>query len=210
MYFLFFVCLLGAIGVVPIHFLSVEHLKLQKKFGKEKGTKIGEVLGLISGWGFFTFWIGIWISKQPRFSLPLFQNLIDFGPVINLSVPLLHLVIFIIFVGFGAWTAIMGVRETTLKVSETHRAEKIIKTGIYSKVRHPQYLGGLIAHIGISFFLSALYSLISFPFMVLLIYLISWKEEIELKKEFGDDYKKYKVKVPMLIPNLLILFKLKD
>ena len=207
MYFLFFACLLGVIGVIPIHFLSVEHLKLQKKLGKEKGIKIGEVLGLISGWGFFTFWIGIWISNQPRFSLPLFQDLINFGPVINLSIPLLHFVIFIIFVVFGAWIAIVGVRETTLKVSETHRTEKIIKTGIYSKVRHPQYLGGLLAHIGISFFLSAWYSLISFPFMVLLIYLISWKEEVELIKEFGDDYKNYKEKVSMIIPNPRILWE---
>ena len=62
------------IAVIPLHFLSVEHLKLQEKYGKEKGTKIGEIYGLISGWGFFFFWIGIWVSPQPRFTVPFLQN----------------------------------------------------------------------------------------------------------------------------------------
>ena len=202
MYFLFFVCVIGSIVVIPIHFRSVEHLKLQKKYGKETGKRIGEILGLISGWGFFIFWIGIWIFPQPKFCLPIFQNLAIFIPIINLSIPLIHFLIFVIFVVFGAWIAIRGVRETTLKVAETHRTEKIVKTGIYSTVRHPQYLGGLLAHIGISFLLSASYSLISSPLFIALIYLISWKEEVELTKEFGNEYENYKKRVPMLIPKL--------
>jgi protein-S-isoprenylcysteine O-methyltransferase Ste14 len=34
------------------------------------------------------------------------------------------------------------VKEVTLKVAETHRTEKIVTRGVYSIVRHPQYLGG--------------------------------------------------------------------
>jgi len=36
--------------------------------------------------------------------------------------------------------------------------------------------------------------------MVVLIYLLSWKEEEELIREFGKEYEDYKKKVPMLIP----------
>jgi protein-S-isoprenylcysteine O-methyltransferase Ste14 len=95
-----------------------------------------------------------------------------------------------------------GVRETTLRVAETHRTEKIVTRGVYSLVRHPQYLGGLLAHVGISFLASAWYSLLSSPLMILLILLISWKEEKELIREFGEEYEDYREKVPMLVPRL--------
>jgi len=98
--------------------------------------------------------------------------------------------------------AIKGVKETTLKVAETHRTEKVITTGVYSIVRHPQYLGGLLAHAGTSFLLSAWYSLLFIPLIVVLIYLISRKEEEELIKEFGNEYEDYRKKVPMLMPRL--------
>lgn len=55
MHIWFLICILGVIAVVPIHFLSVEHLKLEEKYGKEKGAGIGEILGIISGWSFFLF-----------------------------------------------------------------------------------------------------------------------------------------------------------
>jgi hypothetical protein len=62
MYIWFLMSVLGAITTIPIHFLSVEHLKLQERYGKAKGRKICVICGLISGWGFFIFWIGIWLS----------------------------------------------------------------------------------------------------------------------------------------------------
>jgi len=202
MYIWFFISVLGLIATIPFHFLSVEHLKLQKRYGMEKGAKIGEIYGFISGWGFFFFWMGIWVSPQPRFTISILQNLSVLLPVIDFSIPLLHLIICIPLLITGAWLAIKGVKETTLKVAETHRTETIVTTGVYSIVRHPQYLGGLLAHVGISFLLSAQYSLLLTPLMVVLIYLISRKEEKELIREFGKEYEDYKKKVPMLIPKL--------
>jgi len=188
--------------MVPLHFLSVEHLKFQKKFGTDKGNKITGILGLTSGWGFFIFWFGIWISPQPRLIIPLMQNPSFLIPFINFSIPIFHLIISIPFILIGAWFGIMSVRETSLKVAETHRTEQIVTTKIYSLIRHPQYFGGLLAHIGISFLLSSLFSLIFTPLVILLNFLVAWKEEKELIKEFGEDYKKYKEKVPMFFPKL--------
>ena len=202
MYIWFFISMLGVIAMTPLHFLSVEHLKLQKRHGKEKGTKIGKIYGLISGWGFFISWIGIWVSPQPTFTIPVLQNLSVFVPVVNLSIPLFHLLISSPFLIAGPWLAIKGVRETTLKVAETHRTETIVTTGSYEVVRHPQYLGGLLAHAGISFLLSAWFSLLFTPVMAAIIYLISRKEEEELIREFGKEYEDYKKRVPMLIPRL--------
>jgi len=146
--------------------------------------------------------MGIWVSHQPRFTIPFLQNLSVLLPVIDFSIPLLHLIICTSLLITGAWIAIKGVKETTLKVAETHRTETIVTKGVYSTVRHPQYLGGLLAHVGISFLLSAQYSLLLTPLMVVLIYFISRKEEKELIREFGKKYEDYKKKVPMLIPKL--------
>ena len=202
MYIWFIISILGLIATIPLYFLSVEHVEIQERYGKEKGTKMGDILGLISGWGFFFFWMGIWISPQPRFSIPILGDLSVLLPVVNFPIPLLNLIICIPFLIPGAWLAIKAVKETTLKVAETHRTEKIVTTGVYSNVRHPQYLGGLLAHLGISLLLSALYSLLFTSLMLVLIYLISKKEEQELIREFGKEYERYKKKVPMLIPRL--------
>ncbi len=193
---------MGLIAIIPPYFLSVEHEKLQNRYGKEKGTKIGKTLGVISGWGFFFFWFGIWVSPQPRFTVTAIQSLSVSVPIVDFSIPLIHLIIFVPFFVLGGWFGIKGAKETTLKVAETHRPETIVTAGVYSIVRHPQYLGGLLAHAGISFLLSAWYSLLSTPLMTVLIYLISRKEEEELIKEFGKEYEDYKKKAPMLIPRL--------
>ena len=202
MYIWFFISVLGAIVMIPIHFLSVEHLKLQERYGKEKGRKIGEIYGLISGWGFFIFWMGIWFSPQPRFTIPILQYLSILVPVANFCLPFLHIIISAPFLTAGPWLAVKGVKEITLKVAETHRTETIITEGNYSVVRHPQYLGGLLAHVGISILLSAWFSLLFTPLMVALIYLLSRKEEEELIREFGTEYEDYKKRVPMLMPRL--------
>ena len=200
MHIWFFICALGVFATIPIYFLSVEHLKLQEKYGKKKGTKIGDIFGLISGWGFFFFWMGIWVSPQPIFVIPILQTHSVVISAMNLSIPLLHVIICAVVLAPSVWLAINGVRETTLRVAEIHRTETIVTIGVYSIVRHPQYLGGLLAHLGISFLLSAWYSLLLTPIMIVLIYLISRKEEEELIKEFGKEYDDYKRKVPMLIP----------
>ena len=188
------------IGTIPLLFLSVEHLKLEKKYGKKKGEKIGKIAGMISGWAYFLFWIGIWISPQPRFTID-FLNIRFFElPIIDISISLLHFIIFIPFIIFAIWFGIMGAREVTLKVAETHKAEKIVTTGVYSYLRHPQYFGGVLAHVGITFLLSSYFSLLITPLIIFLNILLSWKEENELVKEFGDEYRDYKKKVPMFIP----------
>lgn len=202
MYPWFILSILGMCFMVPFHFLSVEHLKFQKKYGTDKGNKITGILGLTSGWGFFIFWFGIWISPQPRLIIPFMQNPNIFIPLINFSIPIFYLLISIPFILIGAWLGIVSVKETSLKVAETHRTEQIVSSKVYSFIRHPQYFGGLLAHIGISFLLSSLLSLVLTPLVILLNFLVAWKEEKELIKEFGIEYENYKEKVPMFIPKL--------
>jgi protein-S-isoprenylcysteine O-methyltransferase Ste14 len=180
----------------------VEHSKLERKFGKKKGEKIGSIIGIISGWAYFLFWIGIWVSPQPRFTID-FSNLILFElPILNIPIYLIHFIIFIPFIIAAIYFGIMGAREVSLKVAETHKVEKIVTTGVYSYIRHPQYFGGILAHIGITFFLSSYLSLLITPLIIFLNILLSWKEEKELIKEFGEEYREYRKDVPMFFPKM--------
>ena len=202
MSFWFLVCAVGLVGVVPIHFLSVERLRLRRSIGSRRGALVGDALGLVSGWGFFLFLAGLWFSPQPRFTIPFPRSSTIALPYVGLELSLLHAVVSAPFLAAGSWLGIGGVAEVSLRVAEIHRAERVITTGVYSFVRHPQYLGGMLAHIGFSVLLAAWYSLLLTPVVVALNYLISWKEEEELVKQFGEQYEGYREKVPMFIPRL--------
>ena len=198
----FIISLMGMFCDLPFLFLSVEHIKLEKEFGKIKGEKIGSIIGVISGWAYFIFWIGIWISPQPRFKIEFLNITLFEITVLSLSISLLHLIIAIPFIVSAIWFGIMGAREVTLKVAETHKVERIVSTGVYSYIRHPQYFGGVLAHIGITFLLSSYFSLLITPIIIFINVFLSWKEEKELIKEFGEDYSEYKKVVPMFFPKL--------
>lgn len=201
----FLACAIGFLLIVPIHFWSVEHGKLQRKYGKKKGVKIGKILGTFSGWMELVFLFLFWIAPQPRFVIPIFSSLSITLPFVNFSVPILHLVIALPLMLFGGWIAIKGVRamssEVGFGVADTHsKPSEIVRSWPYSVVRHPQYLGAVLAYMGGSILLSASYALLFTPVYVLCNYLISWKEEKELVKELGKEYKNYQKKVPMFIP----------
>ena len=186
---------------IILHFKSVEYVKLQMKYGEDRGVEIGKIYGTISGTMEFIFLIGLWISPQPRFILLIFSN--QSIPIFKFSTPILNLMISLPLITLGAWIAIRGVSATGLKVSETHCSpEKLETMGVYSIVRHPQYLGWILTHVGMSFLLSVFYSMLFTPVLMAIIYLISKKEEDELVKEFGEEYEDYQMKVPMFIPRL--------
>ena len=193
MSFWFLISVIGLIVVIPLHFLSVEHDRLDRKFGEEKGYRIGATLGIISGWGFFLFLFGLWLSPQPSFT----YQIIGFS---LLGIPFTHLILASGFLIPGAYLGIKGVSEMGMKAAETHRADEVISTSVYAHVRHPQYLGAILSHMGASFLLSGYYSLLVSPFVVVINYILCWKEEQELLREFGDQYREYRKTVPMLFP----------
>lgn len=79
---------------------------------------------------------------------------------------------------------------------------KLVTTGIYQYVRHPQYLGFLLITMGINVLWITFSTLILYPFLIILYYRLAKKEEKEMEDQFGEEYFKYKQKVPMFFPRL--------
>jgi len=181
----FIACCTGMICILPFYAISLHHDKFLEKFGEAKGKIISNALSIASGWLFFAFWIGIWLSPQERFPTPvtIFHFL--------LSMPIFFLAIIL---GIG------GVSKVSLRVAETHRPVEVVDTGVYSLVRNPQYLAGLLAHVSLSIMLSAFYSLLITPLIFLIIVFMCMQEEELMIREFGQEYIAYMQKTPMLIP----------
>jgi protein-S-isoprenylcysteine O-methyltransferase Ste14 len=156
---------------------------------------MGEYLGLISGWGLFGGWIIIWVSPQPQFIVAV----LEVGPTL-LGVSLLRVLVASLGVASGAWLGIKGVMDLSLRIAETHRPTEVIETGIYQKIRHPQYLGACLAHLGITLFLRGSYSLVCTPVVFGVIWVLAWKEEQELIREFGSTYLDYQTRTGGFLP----------
>lgn len=78
---------------------------------------------------------------------------------------------------------------------------QIVTTGVYAKVRHPIYSADVILAWGIFLFWPTLRVLVSVIWLTIV--LVTWMklEEKALTERFGDDYRRYKEKTPMFIPN---------
>jgi len=85
----------------------------------------------------------------------------------------------------------------------------IVKTGIYSWVRHPSNIGKLIGVIGLGILMqtpSFIFLIIPVLFIYSLVTTILIQEHFCIKN-FGQEYIDYKNEVPMLIPKLSKIFQ---
>ena len=79
---------------------------------------------------------------------------------------------------------------------------KLVDKGPYAIVRHPQYLGGILFTISITLWTQLLVSLILSIIIIVLTYQWTYAEDNNLIDKFGEDYQRYKERVPRL--NLIL------
>jgi len=77
---------------------------------------------------------------------------------------------------------------------------QLVHTGIYKYVRHPQYLGFLLIAFGMNVLWVTLTTLILWPVLAVLYYKLAQEEDKIMEEKFGEEFIKYKNKVPMFIP----------
>jgi protein-S-isoprenylcysteine O-methyltransferase Ste14 len=79
---------------------------------------------------------------------------------------------------------------------------RLVTSGIYSRVRHPRYLELLLFLLGhalltnyLAVYVTLVACLAGFPVLI-------WMEEKELRERFGKDHESYCARVPRWIPRL--------
>lgn len=83
------------------------------------------------------------------------------------------------------------------------RPSKLVTSGPYSIVRHPQYVAGIVFVIGWFLIWGGIYSFYILPVLIISILCQALIEErYILQKEFGDEYRGYKKKVGMFLPKV--------
>ncbi|KAF5415634.1 MAG: hypothetical protein C5S38_03815 [Candidatus Methanophagaceae archaeon] len=76
----------------------------------------------------------------------------------------------------------------------------VIKTGVFSIVRHPIYLGAILLYLGFIIISLSIISFCIWLIIILFYYFISRYEEKLLIDKLGSQYEDYMNEVPMFIP----------
>jgi protein-S-isoprenylcysteine O-methyltransferase Ste14 len=165
-------------------------------------------------------WAGAGVVQA--FIIALYAEMYGFPLTIYLLVRFFGLDAF--HLNANLWSTLLGYGETGMLISmilgytllfaglgifmegwrELHRAQKegrLVTDRLYGLVRHPQYTGLFVALFGEGIVhWPTVFSVALFPVIVLAYYLLARSEEKKVEKEFGDEYRKYRERVPMFIP----------
>ncbi len=93
-------------------------------------------------------------------------------------------------VGFGLW--MLARVQLGRSFAVRAQAKTLVTTGLYSKFRHPIYLFGGIAYLGLFISWGKLIPLLCFLSIYLVEILRARKEERVLEQAFGEEYRRYK------------------
>jgi protein-S-isoprenylcysteine O-methyltransferase Ste14 len=130
-----------------------------------------------------------WIADSFIFKYSTFLS--EYVPVY------VHTAVALVILLISGWLALAG-----LKVVFADRREKphVITTGVFSFVRHPIYLGSILAYLGMILMTLSLLCVALWLVIVVFYYLISKFEEKLLLQRFESAYEDYIKRVPMLFP----------
>jgi len=87
------------------------------------------------------------------------------------------------------------------RIHQARREETLMTDGVYARVRHPQYTGLFLIVFGEGIVhWPTIVSVAAFPIIVFAYTMLARKEERQMLKKFGDEYREYQRRVPMFIP----------
>jgi len=79
---------------------------------------------------------------------------------------------------------------------------KLVTTGLYAYVRHPQYIGFLLITLGMNVMWLTIITFAIWPILAVVYYKLAKTEEKDAEAEFGEKFLEYKQRVPGWIPRL--------
>ncbi|MFQ5607230.1 MAG: methyltransferase family protein, partial [Candidatus Zixiibacteriota bacterium] len=107
--------------------------------------------------------------------------------------------------GFALWLwCVMLFRKAKTSPVPVRLPRQLVTKGPYALTRNPMLTGLFSFLTGLGFFLNSISMVLGWTpvFMVLNVIELKLVEEPGLERRFGDSYREYKRRVPMLIPRL--------
>jgi protein-S-isoprenylcysteine O-methyltransferase Ste14 len=148
------------------------------------------------------FWFGLsvllvfaslWLDRLLPVRLPLSAptNIFVSAPLIVIGATLCLLTVYSFFRARGSPVPL-------------NPPQRLVTSGLYSQTRNPMVLGWIIMLFGVGILLSSISLVAIFAplFTLLNVLYLKTIEEREMEKKFGEEYLKYKQRVPMFIPRL--------
>lgn len=108
---------------------------------------------------------------------------IPFSPASNL--------VGVIFLAIGFIFHELSHRVHRQAHQQSEKIEKLVTEGIYSKIRHPGYLGLILMYFGFAFSWGILWILVPVVVFVILTVLTAIREEAAMREKFGKKYEQY-------------------
>lgn len=147
---------------------------------------------LLSGWLQSRFPNIDWFSHDAGHLLE-----VTFGWRANPHAGPFHLLSFV-FIGGGFLLISIGWKA----LYEAQRQHRLVTTGIYAYLRHPQYAGFILVMFGFLLQWPTVLTLAMFPVLVFMYVRLARSEERTAIAEFGAEYERYMREVPGFFPRL--------
>ncbi len=114
-----------------------------------------------------------------------------------------HILSFVL-IGLGFWMISAAWRV----LYQAQRSGALATTGLYARVRHPQYAGFVLVLTGFLIQWPTLLTLAMYPVLIWMYVRLARTEESEARAEFGGQFDAYAKNVPAFIPSLSPLSKI--
>ncbi len=110
-----------------------------------------------------------------------------------------------LFMLLGGVVMFAGLIIMGIAWKQIHKANgELVTSGLYRRVRHPQYFGLLLITIGMLIQWPTIITAAMWPILMLMYYRLARREEREMEARFGERYSAYKQQVPMFRPRLSV------
>ena len=83
-------------------------------------------------------------------------------------------------------------------------AGQLATSGIYARIRHPQYVGFVLIMFGFLLQWPTLLTLAMFPVLLGVYAMLARREERDCEARFGDAFRQYRLRTPAFIPRLFV------
>ncbi len=186
-------------STIPLFWLMVHpraHVWREKALREKDGSPFRV---LVPAW--MVMWFGVGAITEPWHRVALYSTWWSWGPAALLFALGIYL-----YVRSGAhfsWAQLGGLPEIRPRNDRTgHRDDRLVRTGIRARVRHPVYLGHLCEMVAWSVGTGLIVCWALTAFAVATGAVMIRMEDAELERRFGEEYRRYRLSVPAVLPHM--------